>query len=775
MNGTPRPFDPLAAALLALVPLVFFRDSVFGGGALFDRDIHLLWHGQVEGFVRDVAAGSWPAWDPWIGFGQPLLANPNTQVYYPPTWLNLLMRPWTYYTVYVVAHLAWAGLGMLVLARALGVSRPGARVASLVWMASGPLISLASMWNHFAGAAWMPWVIAAAVRFRDEASPRRAAALGLAVAVQFLAGSPDMSAYTGLAAAAFVLSGMVATRAQPRDAGRLALLAGGAALLAAALSAAQWMPTVALLRGSARMALDDGSRTYWSIHPLGALELLFPGFWRDMHVTEAGRAALTESREPFLASIYLGLPALGLVLASFAGPRRRFVMMAGLGAGAVLIALGRHAPFYDAALVLFPILRLSRFPAKALPLAAMAWACLAGAGFDVWRDGDARPRRPWALIAAVLAGTIASALLAAWLLPSVLPSIVDAKAPPGFPGYGVAAILGVATAMLAILRAVQPRHAAVLAMGVASIAACDLVAFHRNINPGAPRALYAHRPPVVDALSAAGRVYVRATGPTPAAPVDATVRMPAGWSAPATLALDQQMGLDSLAAARWGLRGSFTVDYMSLQPRYVVELGSLLRLTAGTPAYDRLLRVCGVTHVVTRDQGAIGALEPVASFAGLLLPPIRVLAVASPVPRIAVVGAARAIDGPWPLVDERFDPRREVLLAEGPDAPGDPRFDGRVETKSERPDAMVVDVRLSHPGYLVVLDTFDPAWRARVDGEKAEVRRANHAFRAVAVPAGRHRVDLEYRPGAVRGGIMVSLATAVAAAAVSLWWSRRAP
>ena len=43
--------------------------------------------------MRAVASGALPLWDPSPAFGQPLLADPGAQVLYPPTWLNLLMRP----------------------------------------------------------------------------------------------------------------------------------------------------------------------------------------------------------------------------------------------------------------------------------------------------------------------------------------------------------------------------------------------------------------------------------------------------------------------------------------------------------------------------------------------------------------------------------------------------------------------------------------------------------------------------------------------------------
>jgi len=43
-----------------------------------------------------------------------------------------------------------------------------------------------------------------------------------------------------------------------------------------------------------------------------------------------------------------------------------------------------------------------------------------------------------------------------------------------------------------------------------------------------------------------------------------------------------------------------------------------------------------------------------------------------------------------------------------------------------------------------------------VDGRPAPLLRANVAFRAVAVPAGRHVVDMVYRPTAALVGLVVS-------------------
>ena len=73
----------LAVVTLILLAIVLFSRAVFRGEAFYERDVHLVWHAQVEAFVRAVGAGSWPVWNPFISFGQPMLANPHTQALYP--------------------------------------------------------------------------------------------------------------------------------------------------------------------------------------------------------------------------------------------------------------------------------------------------------------------------------------------------------------------------------------------------------------------------------------------------------------------------------------------------------------------------------------------------------------------------------------------------------------------------------------------------------------------------------------------------------------------
>jgi hypothetical protein len=88
------------------------------------------------------------------------------------------------------------------------------------------------------------------------------------------------------------------------------------------------------------------------------------------------------------------------------------------------------------------------------------------------------------------------------------------------------------------------------------------------------------------------------------------------------------------------------------------------------------------------------------------------------------------------------------------------------------------DVRLevdaARPGLLVLAVTAYPGWQATVDGRPAEIVRADHAFQAVAVPAGRHQVRFQYRPASFSRGLLLTLAGLAACALLWFVPARRA-
>ena len=172
------------------------------------------------------------------------------------------MPPWWYYTLFVFAHLALSGAGAYQACRALGGSRWAGLASGALWMACGPFVSLTGLWHHFAGAAWLPWVLAAALAFAAAPGARSALALAVALGVQVLAGSFDMVAMGAATAAAVVLFALAWAGPGGAPRRRTMAWASAAAVLAVGLSAVQWMPTLELAARTGRRALPREMRTY---------------------------------------------------------------------------------------------------------------------------------------------------------------------------------------------------------------------------------------------------------------------------------------------------------------------------------------------------------------------------------------------------------------------------------------------------------------------------------------------------------------------------------
>jgi hypothetical protein len=104
------------------------------------------------------------------------------------------------------------------------------------------------------------------------------------------------------------------------------------------------------------------------------------------------------------------------------------------------------------------------------------------------------------------------------------------------------------------------------------------------------------------------------------------------------------------------------------------------------------------------------------------------------------------------------DLRQEVLLADCATAPSvGPPTPASAEVRAYGPTRVRVATASGAPAYLVLTDTWFPGWRVRVDGRDAVLWRADHAFRAVVVPAGRHEVEFRFESRSLKLGLLLSI------------------
>lgn len=108
------------------------------------------------------------------------------------------------------------------------------------------------------------------------------------------------------------------------------------------------------------------------------------------------------------------------------------------------------------------------------------------------------------------------------------------------------------------------------------------------------------------------------------------------------------------------------------------------------------------------------------------------------------------------LLNRRVKPRARVER-EG-------REEGAVAVLERTPTRWVFDVTAPEGGTLVVANAGYPGWVARVDGRRASIGGGVGRRQEVAVGAGRHLVEIAYRPLSFRLGLLLSILSTAALA-----------
>ncbi len=361
---------------------------------------------------RSLAQGEWPLWNPDLFAGYPFQGNPQTQLYYPVTWLLWGLPLPAAILLNRLLHLWLAGAGMYVLLRAWGSSRSAALVAGLAFAGSWVLYTQIELDGILAVYPWLPWVLAAV----EQAWQRRswawtAGASGL-LGVLTLAGHLQYVFYSvaflslwllarlGVAAFALRREERAARRAWGSQAARAGAILGGGL----ALSLPQTLPFLELAlhstRTSAGLSITSPTWDVLRYVLLQQLTLFAPLSW--------GTSDINHGALP--PCFYLGLAPLLLALTALCVCRGRRILFL---AGAALTAWGvaANVPYVNL-LHQLPGLQ-AQLPYRVGYLFIFCTACLSAFGLDAWL-GLAR-RRP-----AVAAGWIGTLLLLALLIVRLL-------------------------------------------------------------------------------------------------------------------------------------------------------------------------------------------------------------------------------------------------------------------------------------------------------------------------------------------------------------------
>lgn len=94
----------------------------------------------------------------------------------------------------------------------------------------------------------------------------------------------------------------------------------------------------------------------------------------------------------------------------------------------------------------------------------------------------------------------------------------------------------------------------------------------------------------------------------------------------------------------------------------------------------------------------------------------------------------------------------------------------------DNPKAMKYESRSSTDGLAIFSEIYYSGWEASMDGQPANVIRANYILRALEIPAGNHTIEFAFRPGAYTVGNKITTASSWIVVLLLLgciWWTLR--
>jgi len=709
-----------------------FRDGVGGDYEPANRllmDPVLQFQPWLEFNRRMVRCGRLPLWNGHAGCGAPHLANGQSAVFDPFQLLAYLGRTPDAYAWIAAGRLWVAGLGMFLLASVWGLGFWGRWFAGLVYPFCGFLV----VWLLFpvtAVAIWMPWLLLATDRVFRRPGPRSAGWLAVVVTLVILGGHIQTSAHVLLAAGIYALTigwGDRANQAVVRRATITWVLGTGLGL---GVAAVQILPLGFYLAKSP--VWGDRLREqapWWRIarpRLLDAVCTAVPyayGSQRRGHPNLARALGVHNLNES--AGGFAGLATL-IWLAPLAvvtrGGSPRVAYLSGIAVFGAMAAF--CLPPVDNLLRCLPVLNVTDNRRLTLWV-AFGLTMLGGIGLDQLGQ-TRRLARPWLalwVVAALLFGSLAVAIRrfepdlreralvhyrhAASSSPGADLTIFQQRAERQvrqtlefLPRYDalIAIELGVLAALAAWLCRARcgplPIQPVILGLTL-----WDLSVLGLGLNPAISHELHRFEPPVIARLRAELPPGSRAIGLGEELPPNVLMRF----------GLSDPRNYDSVELAR-------SLDWFA--PLY--EDASRTRTSRSELTWT------GVIH--SRDRLADSGVG-------------------------AIVAAIPPPDGEFPRVDRAGD----VWIAWLDAKPWADSESGQADLAFVRDHGrarILVDAIAADR--LVVRETWDPGWRALLDGKPVEIQAKSGVFLNIQVPSGQHELVLEYDPSEVRLGLGVS-------------------
>ncbi len=276
-----RPY--LVPLVLALLTVLFLRPAILppSGQVLAANDFRAMFYPLTTMLHDMVHAGELPLWNPYTFIGHPLIGNPHSALFYPATWLIMLIGADRGLGLALAFHVWLAAWGMSRLARSFGSTYTAGLLAGVVfgmseWMGTR---FYAGHYTLIMVAAWIPWAAAGYRHALTRGTWRSAIPGGAALGAALLGGHPPMVFYLGLSLVVMLIYHIMTAEDTMRGAWvaiRQLIVLG---IIGVILGAALMLPALELTRLSVRDNNDLEFINSFALPPAQFLGLALPGLF----------------------------------------------------------------------------------------------------------------------------------------------------------------------------------------------------------------------------------------------------------------------------------------------------------------------------------------------------------------------------------------------------------------------------------------------------------------------------------------------------------------
>jgi hypothetical protein len=154
---------------LAGLTLLFYWKILFTNRVMFPWDAADFFYPYLSFVHEELRHFRLPLWNPYVMSGYPVIGDPECQIFYPFTWLLVLLHPFSalpYKLVEIqeIVHFFLAGLFMYYLARSFVQSSVAALFSAVLFLFGGAMVAHTEHLASIESITWYPLVFLLARR-----------------------------------------------------------------------------------------------------------------------------------------------------------------------------------------------------------------------------------------------------------------------------------------------------------------------------------------------------------------------------------------------------------------------------------------------------------------------------------------------------------------------------------------------------------------------------------------------------------------------------------